>query len=108
MLRVCALAMLTGCFSWAQADPPPRETWNVPHQHCDPQNGPAIVAFAVAVLAGGGAAAILATTDDGLGDIEERSWGTLLIPVSIGYGIDAINAAGDARSCREYQAQPQR
>jgi hypothetical protein len=110
-LATAALAsILSGCFSWTQADPPPREEWDRVDVACDESMAPAVAALVIVGLTGGGAAAIFATTEDDSGglpgeDFEERILAGMMIPVAVGYGFDAINAWGDASRCREYRAR---
>lgn len=108
-LGVAALLLLGGCLTWTQTDPPPRDTWDRPGQDCDAEWSPAIAAGILSGVAGGGSAVIFATTERSEGglpgpDFEERIWAGLLIPVSIGYAIDAIIAFSDAAACRDYRA----
>jgi hypothetical protein len=93
---------LSGCLSWTQADPPTR-----PGHPCGRDYTPAVVAGAIAAGTGAGATTIFVRTGEGLGDLEARSWGVILVMTAVGYTIDALNAYGDAKACRrEPVAQP--
>jgi hypothetical protein len=98
------LFALGGCFSWTQQDPPPPEDWDLAVER--PCDGPRVagVALVSAALAGGISAAIIASTTDDLGDIEERSLLVLTIPMTVVWSLDALNAFSDGRECRRYQA----
>ena len=103
MWWLAIVVALGGCFSWTQQDPPPREDWNLAlERDCDGP-GTAVAALGAAVIAGGVAAAIFASTTDSLGDLEERSLAMFLTPLSIGWAADAANAYSDGTECERYR-----
>jgi hypothetical protein len=95
--------VLSGCFSWAQRDPPPRAAWQEPVTRECGDYSAAYVALGAAALSAGGSIAIVESTRGDAFAIEERSWLLLLVPAAVGWTFDAMNAFSDGRECNAYK-----